>query len=254
VRELMHVNFTPLIPVLPSEARARASQAMPDAWGEGDSMYPSQLSNDATSPNAGGASPPHEVQPSPARRRPAAVARSGSISIAPPKWTPETHPLFPRAHRDAVRALLLAHNNPSSLISSLPRDLLLFELLPQLSYTAFGPATSPQDLQTVLNAEKEAAEPPETSNSSSPSSSSRYSDASMAARPCSSHDESSSSEDEDEEDEEDEGMAAGGDEASADEASAAVVAPETAHERTAAAPHQPLGRRAYRLFRRTSLR
>ena len=135
VRELMHVQFTPLLTYLPAEERAVAAVAAMAA----------AVADMSTSPT-----PPAELEvleeASVSPKTPKPRSRAPSISLEAPVWHPTNHARFPAAHRAAVRTVLLVHQWEGSLLSQLPRELLLQELLPKLEYSAFAPTTAPDDL------------------------------------------------------------------------------------------------------------
>jgi hypothetical protein len=129
VRELMHVQFTPLIPHAPPEERE---------------SQPSDVSDPAPSPAGAAAAPGADAlgdAEHPAPITPVLRPRAGSLSLEPPVWSPASHSRFPRAHRDAVAATLLVHAHEGTLLSTLPKELLIEVLLPKLTYAAFGIAT-----------------------------------------------------------------------------------------------------------------
>jgi len=139
VRELMSVHFTPLLPTPPQ----------PDAGGAGELSDPTAAPAHTT-PHASSPDPaPQTHVPSSATlgatssASGAASAGSGrprttSISLAPPEWSVASHDRFPATHRAAVRTVLLVHRRSTSLLSYLPKEMILQELLPKLAYTAFA--------------------------------------------------------------------------------------------------------------------
>ena len=134
VRELMHVQFTPLLHQLPPEERTHQGSSAAAHGDEG-----ATVSGSAAAGAQMGFSP---TLVSPPAKRP----RSNSISLEPPVWSFDSHARFPPAHRAAVRELLLVHSRDSSLLASLPKDLLMQELLPKIPYSAFAPSAPPEEL------------------------------------------------------------------------------------------------------------
>lgn len=126
VRELMHVQFTPILP--PTLAAANSSaQELPIAPPLAPPVGP-PLPED---PQAQ-AHPSFSTEPSASR------CGIAAISLAPPSWCTANYDRFPSAHRAAVRTLLLIHAKADSLLSTLPKDVLLHEVLPQLGYSSFA--------------------------------------------------------------------------------------------------------------------
>lgn len=65
-----------------------------------------------------------------------------SFSLVPPRWSIEDHSSFPPKYRAAVNTLLLVHAREGSLLSLLPKDLLLEDIFPLLPYAAFAERAS----------------------------------------------------------------------------------------------------------------
>ena len=77
--------------------------------------------------------------------------------LSPPEWSIEKHHCFPVQHRRAVMQTLLAHNRAGTLLSTVPKDVLLHEILPKVEYNAFTHAMMASDL-AALASEAERAE------------------------------------------------------------------------------------------------
>ena len=107
VRELMHVQFTPLLAYLPAEERAAAAQAAAAqaATASHGAASPAAAPADEPSPATNGAPPSNKR------------SRSNSITLEPPVWSFDTHARFPADHRAAVRTLLLVHARSDSLLA-----------------------------------------------------------------------------------------------------------------------------------------
>jgi len=134
VRELMHVSFTNILTSLPTRIVVPSS----------DPFYPVE----ADEPTASAQHESDEVQADPvAGSSPSTKQRSRapSISLEAPHWTPETYVRFPAAHRAAIRATLLVHNRSESWLSSLPKELVVQEILPKVPYNSFAPSEASND-------------------------------------------------------------------------------------------------------------
>jgi len=147
VRELMSVQFTPILPVNLTLVHHVDAYGMPL-----ESPAPAAALTDdehASHPHpAGGGS--HSTAPTataPARLQSGGRMAQATISIAAPTWCPENDECFPPAHRSAVRTLLLIHNQPDSQLSTLPKELILQELLPKLKYDSFASTSASQAKQ-----------------------------------------------------------------------------------------------------------
>ena len=164
VRELMHVQFTPLLVSLPHDelrrqavaaAAVTATATAPNNNNASAATPPAALAaalQDLSHEESGNGDAPRPVSPGMKRRR----SSSNSISIEPPSWSVETHERFPVAHRQAVVAALLVHQHGDSLLSKLPKEVLVQEILPKLEYAAFGPLHTAPDDVAVARAEEDA--------------------------------------------------------------------------------------------------
>ena len=141
VRELMSVQFTPLLTHAPLEERAAlaALAALANPAASAPSAAPT-----ATPPVAGGTAAHRDASATP--KRAGQGARALSIRIEAPVWSPDCHERFPASHRAAVCAVLLAHQRDGTLLGSLPKEILLQELLPKVGYHAFA-APPPSSLE-----------------------------------------------------------------------------------------------------------
>jgi len=129
----MSVQFTPILPLNLAAAHGSAqgpSIALPLPL----LPPPVGLSVPEDDPTLG-----TQTQPSFSSQQPiASRCHIASISLTPPIWSTANYDRFPSAHRAAVRTLLLIHAKNDSLLSTLPKDVLLHELLPQLGYSSFA--------------------------------------------------------------------------------------------------------------------
>jgi len=155
-RELMHVHFTPLLPT-PSEQEAEgegAADGLSDPTGAATHLATSTTASPATAHAASPQQAPPSSSSSAASPAPSAACRRPrptSISFEPPGWSVTSHERFPAAHRAAVRAVLLVHQRSSSLLSCLPKEVVLQQLLPKLAYSAFRPQFSvPADVPDAM--------------------------------------------------------------------------------------------------------
>jgi protein-L-isoaspartate O-methyltransferase len=214
VTELMHVQFTPLLPATSSFAgmpspmpngpdffimvvRSNGFGASHTVWGtpvadESSKQLVLKLVRGPTPPTtlhmpAGTPSPLQPASPRGVRTR----TRLAPISLPAPTWAPELHDRFPPAHRAAVRTLLLTHARPDSLLAKVPKDVLVDVLIPHLGYAAFQRVTS----------------------SGASSGTGDDAKASPAASPAVANDEAGSSQSEDEDEDEDVDVEAEGSEA-----------------------------------------
>jgi protein-L-isoaspartate O-methyltransferase len=176
VTELMHVQFTPLLPATSSFA------GMPSPMPATPPTPPTALHMPAGTP-----SPLQPASPRGVRTR----TLLAPISLPAPTWAPELHDRFPPAHRAAVRTLLLTHARPDSLLAKVPKDVLVDVLIPHLGYAAFQRVTS----------------------SGASSGTGDDAKASPAASPAVANDEAGSSQSEDEDEDEDVDVEAEGSEA-----------------------------------------
>ena len=172
VRELMHVQFTPLIP-MPSLPQAvndprgtptsaplyatTAAAAVASTTTATTNDGPTDISDPAASPTTEPTTASHTASASTTTwdgasggnsnntPRRATRPRPNPITIAAPIWSCDIHHRFPTAHRDAVYTLLLLHSNENTLFSLLPKEVLLQELLPKIPYAAFSPKELPDD-------------------------------------------------------------------------------------------------------------
>jgi len=148
VRELMHVQFTPILPahtVLPGQPAPFLTTASMGADNTPlAAPTPSPPPAPGLPPPVSTASPPHTPAGVPSPIPPGSPRRESprlaQICLPPPTWSIEVHERFPSAHRAAVRTLLLSHARPDSLLANLPKEVLLDVLLPQLGYAAFRQA------------------------------------------------------------------------------------------------------------------
>ena len=174
VSELMHVQFTPLLP---------ATSSFPGMPSPVTVTPPPPLT--ALHMPAGTPSPLQPASPRGVRTR----TWLAPISLPAPTWGPEVHARFPPAHRAAVRTLLLAHARPDSLLAKVPKDVLVDVLIPHLGYAAFRQLT-------LSSASKPAGDDAKASPAASPA----FTPAGFtrAASPAVSNDEAGSSQGEDE--------------------------------------------------------
>mmetsp|Transcript_46197 Transcript_46197/g.121100 ORF Transcript_46197/g.121100 Transcript_46197/m.121100 type:complete len:323 (+) Transcript_46197:721-1689(+) len=140
VQELMHVQFTPLLPTMSALPHLVAPP------GVGTSEWAAQAAQAALPPSPllppVGAHPPAGT-PSPVRAGgtqaagEVSPANSGLLTLLPPVWSEEMHGRFPKSHQTAVRTILMAHARAESPLARVPKEVLLGVLLPQLPYAAF---------------------------------------------------------------------------------------------------------------------
>lgn len=132
VSELMHVQFTNILTSLPPRVIVPST----------DPFYPVEVDEPTASVHHASDDAHPAAGPAPStKQRP----RAPSISLEAPCWTTETYVRFPAAHRAAVCATLLVHNRSESLLSSLPKELLVQEILPKVPYNSFAPSEASND-------------------------------------------------------------------------------------------------------------
>ncbi len=132
VQEVLSVQFTPLLPPAPHAAYHLAYHYSPPPPPRG----PHSKSNSQAEP---------------------------PVRLIAPLWSPEEHLRFDTAHKDAVYTALLMHNREDTLFSTLPKEVLLQELLPHLPYGSFPRAAA-------LRAAAAAAPSSSSSNPTTPTS------------------------------------------------------------------------------------
>ena len=151
VRELMHVQFTPMLSHPPPEERAALAALA--AARHSHAVVASESPTSA--PSATIPSPSNVSGDARGAQALSKLARSSNpITLEAPFWSPDTHGRFPEAHEAAVYAVLLVHARAASELSVLPKEVLLQELLPKISYGAFAPASLPDDLVLATVAER----------------------------------------------------------------------------------------------------